>query len=217
MSVDAFAKAYRYHRTKPFSLIRNVSRDLEPKGACGTFAWSALHIETGGKPWQAILTGKAMLWRCWSPVNGKVPRHAALWVRGKGWIDSTVREWRPKPEPHRKAWPVGFPVLAILAALFWASPLRADTSRMSLEGPTGTCFAVVVIENRYGVYIRDEVLDTPRGPVVMRYVTVGGHNATDADQVDVVSLPDGVMADPMHLDLPDGQTGRVCLMEWLGG
>ena len=105
----------------------------------------------------------------------------------------------------------------ILATLLMTFPAHADTSRMSLEGPTGTCFAVVVIENRYGVYIRDEVLDTPRGPVVMRYVTVGGHNATDFDLVDVLSLPDGVMADPVHLDLPDGQTGRVCLMEWIGG
>jgi hypothetical protein len=88
---------------------------------------------------------------------------------------------------------------------------------MTIAPGTGTCFAVVVIENRMGVYIRDEVLDTSRGPVVMRYVTVGGHNATDADKIDVVSLPDGVMADPVQLDLPDGETGRVCLMEWIGG
>ena len=108
-------------------------------------------------------------------------------------------------------------MLRYLATLFLALPAHAQEPRMSLEGPNGTCFAVVVIENRAGTYNRDEVLDTPRGPVVMRYVTVGGHNATDADQVDVVSLPDGVMADPMHLDLPDGQTGRVCLMEWLSG
>ena len=117
MSVEAFASAFRYKRTKPFSVIRNVSRDLEPQGACGTFAWSVLHIETGGKPWQAIFTGKAMLWRAWSPVNGKAPRHVVLWVRGKGWIDSTDRYWRDEPL-NRRAWPVGLPVVLGVA---WAA------------------------------------------------------------------------------------------------
>lgn len=121
MTTESFARAFRYHRTKPFSLIRNVSRDLEPKGACGTFAWSVLHIETGGKPWQAILTGKAMLWRCKSPVNKAVPRHVVLWVRGKGWIDSTDRFWRDSPAPNKLWWPVGAPVIVGLAvaARWW--------------------------------------------------------------------------------------------------
>ena len=35
MPTDTFARAFRYKRTKPISLIRNVSRDLEPQGACG--------------------------------------------------------------------------------------------------------------------------------------------------------------------------------------
>jgi hypothetical protein len=104
-----------------------------------------------------------------------------------------------------------------LATLILALPAHANTSRMSIEPGTGPCFAVVVIENRAGVYIRDETLKTERGPVVLHYETVGGHNATDFDLVDVVSLPDGVMADPVHLDLPDGETGRVCLIEWIGG
>jgi len=116
MSVsDAFARAFRYKRSFPFSLIRDVSQDEEPQGACGTFAWSVLSLETGGNPWRAILTGRAMLWRCWSPVNGKVPRHACLWLRGNGWIDSTHREWRDNPAPHRRAWPVGTPALVGLA------------------------------------------------------------------------------------------------------
>jgi hypothetical protein len=33
MTTEGFSLAYRYERTKPFSLIRNVSRGLEPKGA----------------------------------------------------------------------------------------------------------------------------------------------------------------------------------------
>lgn len=106
-------------------------------------------------------------------------------------------------------------LIALMATL--ALPAQAQEPRMSLSGPTGTCFAVVVIENRVGVYIRDETMQTDHGPVVLHYHTVGGHNAVDADQVQIVSLPDGVMADPMHMDLPDGETGRVCLMEWIGG
>ncbi len=105
----------------------------------------------------------------------------------------------------------------ILTTLFLALPAHAQEPRMSLEPGTGSCFAFVVIENRLGVYIRDETLETERGPVVLHYETVGGHNATDFDLVDVVSLPDGVMADPVHLDLPDGETGRVCLRDWVGG
>jgi hypothetical protein len=116
-------------------------------------------------------------------------------------------------------------VLALVALViltgFLAVPARSQTSdqssRMSLAGPTRHCFAVVVIENRLGVYNRDETLETGRGPVVINYRTVGGHNLTDADQVQVLSLPDGVMADPTQIDLPDGATGRICLMEWIGG
>jgi len=89
--------------------------------------------------------------------------------------------------------------------------------RMSLDGPVDHCFAVVVIENRVGVYHRDEVLETEHGAVLVHYATVGGYKPGDDDQIDVVSLPDGVMADPMHIDLPDGDTGRICLMEWVGG
>ena len=121
MTTGAFARAYRYVRGVPFSVIRDVSRDLEPQGACGTFAWSVLNIETGGKPWKALLTGRAMIWRCWSDKNRTIPRHAVLWLRGKGWIDSTDRFWRDSPKPNRRAWPMGAPVLAGLALLYFGS------------------------------------------------------------------------------------------------
>jgi hypothetical protein len=121
MTTEAFCRAYRYKRTFPFSRIRDVSQDAEPQGACGTFAWSVLSIETDGHPWRAILTGRALLWRCKSPSNGTAPRHAVLWLRGKGWIDSTVREWRDTPAPHKLRWPMGAPVLVGLtvAAKVW--------------------------------------------------------------------------------------------------
>lgn len=88
---------------------------------------------------------------------------------------------------------------------------------MHIDGPTTSCFAVVVIENRAGTYNADEAMDTIHGPVVLRYHTVGGHNALDADEVSVVSLPDGVVAEPSFMALPDGDTGLVCLLEWVGG
>ena len=95
--------------------------------------------------------------------------------------------------------------------------LAKPPPRMSLSGPAGICFAVVVIENRLGVYNEDETLQTDHGPVVLHYHTVRGHQPGDDDEIAVVSLPDGVTADPMEMALPDGETGRVCLMEWIGG
>ena len=112
--------------------------------------------------------------------------------------------------------------IAALALLFlgWlAAPVLSDavSPRMSLEGLTDQCFAVVVIENTVGVYIRNETLETKHGPVVINYTTVGGHNAVDADLIEVLALPAGVAAVPMHMALPDGETGRICLIEWIGG
>lgn len=115
---------------------------------------------------------------------------------------------------------LGIAVLLALALLIGlaSKPARSEAlARMTLDGPSGHCFAVVVIENRVGLYTRDETLETVHGAVVINYHTVGGHNAIDADQVQVIALPDGVMAEPMRMDLPDGDTGRICLMEWLGG
>lgn len=104
-----------------------------------------------------------------------------------------------------------------LAAILVATPALAGIERMSLLPGDGPCFAVVAIENRMGRYTAVESLQTKHGTVSIRYETVGGHNATDFDLVDVVDLPAGVAANPMHIDLPDGETGFVCLMEWMGG
>lgn len=95
--------------------------------------------------------------------------------------------------------------------------VEAGIERMSLLPGDGPCFAVVAVENRMGRYTAVESLDTEHGTVSIRYETVGGHNATDFDLVDVVDLPAGVAANPMHIDLPDGETGYICLMEYLGG
>jgi hypothetical protein len=110
---------------------------------------------------------------------------------------------------------LGFLLLFVIGV--FAAPVLANTGRMALNGPEGICFAVVVVVNSYGVYNADETLETDHGAVVVNYDTIGGHNKVDADLVKVMSLPDGVTADPMELALPDGETGRICLLEWLGG
>lgn len=106
-------------------------------------------------------------------------------------------------------------------ALFWVTRVEAEVAsfekRMSLLPADGPCFAIVSIENTYGMYRAIETLETEHGPVSIQYHTIGNHNATDHDLVDVVDLPPGVAANPMHIDLPDGDTGFVCLMEYLGG
>ena len=109
----------------------------------------------------------------------------------------------------------------IIAAALMATTAQAETGwsphRMTLHPGDGMCFATVSIENRVGIYHNVETLETEHGPVSIRYETIGNHNATDHDLVDVVDLPAGVAANPMHLDLPDGETGYICLMEYLGG
>ena len=104
-----------------------------------------------------------------------------------------------------------------LAIVLAATPAIAGPERMTLHPGADGCFAVIAIENRAGRYTAVETLETDYGPVSVRYETVGGHNPQDHDIVDVVDLPPGVMALPMHIDLPDGETGHVCLMEAVVG
>ncbi|MFN6976782.1 MAG: hypothetical protein ACK4OP_01540 [Gemmobacter sp.] len=106
---------------------------------------------------------------------------------------------------------------AAFVLLGWRTPAVGTTLRMHLAPGDFVCFAIVVIDNRAGHYNAVETLDTPHGPVALRYTTIGGHNATDHDRVAVVSLPDGVAADPMDMEIPDGEQGQVCLMLYLGG
>lgn len=118
-------------------------------------------------------------------------------------------------------------VLMVICFLIWviawtAFPREANAwsvERMTLHpgDGEGACFAMVSIENRSGRYTAVETLETEHGPVSIRYETVGQHNATDHDLVDVVDLPAGVAANPMHINLPDGELGFICLMEYLGG
>lgn len=106
----------------------------------------------------------------------------------------------------------------LAAALCLLSPAAlAQMPRMELLPDNGACFAVIKVENRAGFYNLPETFVTEHGSVTVKYQTIGGHNATDFDLIDVVDLPDGVLASPMHIDLPDGDTGFICLIRYLGG
>lgn len=108
----------------------------------------------------------------------------------------------------------------IAIALCLATSAHAEIgqqARMKLLPGEGQCFATVEVRNLVGVYNENETLLTDHGPVVVRYETVGGHNATDFDLVDVMDKPDNVIAVPMHMDLPDGDWGYICLREYLPG
>ncbi|MGL5008608.1 MAG: hypothetical protein ACRC6I_01895 [Paracoccaceae bacterium] len=123
MTTEDFRRRFKIVPTSLFGLWRDLSHEENQRGDCQDFAWTVLIIETGSKAAaiKALLTGRAMIWRCWSPVNGAIPRHAVLYLRGKGWTDSANREWRDGPRPHTRAWPAGAPVLAAMgfAAYTW--------------------------------------------------------------------------------------------------
>ncbi|MGL6208708.1 MAG: hypothetical protein ACRC14_02620 [Paracoccaceae bacterium] len=124
-----FIRRFRYRRSGFPGAFRDIRKSAE--GQCQDFAWTVLILEIGGKlqALKALLTGRAMIWRAKSPVNGLIPRHAVLWLRGAGYIDSTNREWRTSAAPHELWWPCGLPVIL---AVGFAATLRAY--RASLKG-----------------------------------------------------------------------------------
>lgn len=115
------AEFNRRFRIVPTSLI-GLPRDLsgvpmgQPvTGDCQDYAKTVKRI-------LGVKFPRAVMVRCWSPQNGLIPRHAVLWVKGRGWIDSSGREFRRWPLPCVPAWPVGTPAIlgaAYAAAQWW--------------------------------------------------------------------------------------------------
>lgn len=99
---------------------------------------------------------------------------------------------------------VGTPVVAELDGI--------SAPRMHAVAGDGGCIALIYVENSAGWYHNIETLETPVGDVRVKYETVGGHNPDEPDVVTVGDLPDGVIAQPMWIDLPDGETGEICLL-----
>lgn len=89
--------------------------DAPLEGDCKTYARTVRNI-LKCDPWAAIV------WQCWSEQNRSrfpyLPRHAVIWVKGRGWIDSTTREFRRTPAPCWRLWPVGTPVTLWLIYTF---------------------------------------------------------------------------------------------------
>ena len=227
MTTASFLRAFRYRKGSIIAPWKDVSRDAEPQGDCQDFAWSVLILETGSKAkaLAALLTLRAMVWRCWSDKNGKIPRHAVLRYRGR-WIDSTVREWRPTVSPHRKAWPVGAPVLAVIAALLWGSPLRAETahiwgflpdyqSKISLEPTTAPGAVAQVVFDNKTVHSDEQVTFnlTLDGLTVSVEALVG--RGLTPDTFEVIP-PEGFYAVPNVLDVAEDQIGVILVLPFLG-
>ena len=112
MTYDDLKRKFRIVPTSLFDLPRDLSNSANPKGDCQDYAKTAKKVL--GLKWY-----QAMMIRCWSKPG--LPRHAVLWVFGRGFIDSTNREFRKTPWPCIPAWPVGAPVLVGLAvaAKWW--------------------------------------------------------------------------------------------------
>ena len=109
MNLDEFNRRFRIVPTSLISLprdLRNTPKGQPVTGDCQDYARTVRKI-LGVKPWEAIMV------RCWS--DKVIPRHAVLWVKGRGWIDSTNRTFRRTPLPNIPCWPVGTPVIVGLA------------------------------------------------------------------------------------------------------
>lgn len=109
---------FTYQRRFIISFWRDTS-----VGNCQDYAWTTLKHNVGGtmNALIALFTFKAMILRARSPSNHWWwPRHAVLKYKGQ-WIDSTEREWRASPEPHKPLWPaLPAPItIALVAALSW--------------------------------------------------------------------------------------------------
>lgn len=92
MTVAEFLKRFRYRR-KAFLGVLSRWRVLDSapfEGDCNDFALTVHNLAGGGR-----------FWLVKSPKNRFWPRHVALYKPDLGWIDSTRREWRAWPDPHK--------------------------------------------------------------------------------------------------------------------
>lgn len=116
-------------------------------------------------------------------------------------------------------------MIRMLALVLAASPALAEIPdavkpygpRAMLMPGDEACEARIAVYNIAGRYTGEETLQTERGPVLLRYETVGNHTAGDDDMVEVLALPDGLHADPMMAGVRDGDVLRICLFPYLGG
>jgi hypothetical protein len=109
--------------------------------------------------------------------------------------------------------------LALLCA-----PAYAQTAHVG--GPVDAAYATLHVYNGGSPAVdRVTTHETELGPVVIRYVSTDNSpcfGATPfppehcADYVEVISLPDGVMADPWEAEVLEGETLVIHLIEYAG-
>lgn len=112
-----FNRVFKIVPTSLFNVPRSKAGDTKPGGDCQDYGKSIKDILDVSFP-------KAIMVRCYSKENLKfpfLPRHAVLWVKGLGFIDSTRREFRKTPWPHLPVWPVGAPLIGgiVWSVGFW--------------------------------------------------------------------------------------------------
>jgi hypothetical protein len=111
-----FRRRFTYEADKGAEKLHwRVLDETDPRGDCEDYALTVAYIVAGGswrRFWLDQFLGRAQVWAGKLPGGGG---HAALWYRGRGWIDNTTGEWRAEP-PLRRWFPVVPPLLAILMA-----------------------------------------------------------------------------------------------------
>lgn len=106
MTYEELKRRFRIVPTSLIGLPRDLSKAPVTKpltGDCQDYAKTAKKVL--GLKWY-----QAMMIRCWSKPG--LPRHAVLWVFGRGFVDSTYRDFRTTPWPCLPIWPVGTPLIA---------------------------------------------------------------------------------------------------------
>lgn len=104
ITLEQFNKRFKIVPTSLLGRAQDLSDrpdDAKLEGDCRTYVRTVRNI-LKLKRWEYAQ------WRAWSKPG--IPRHAIMWVKGKGWIDSTTRQFRPTPAPCRRLWPIGTPV-----------------------------------------------------------------------------------------------------------
>lgn len=98
---------YTHDARDRWTIMDNPTGPL--RGDCEDFALTALWLLCGKSRARMhwwVLTGKAAIWHVRS---GNDP-HAALWVRGRGWIDNQFQHFGPRRFP--KVFPYLWPMFA---------------------------------------------------------------------------------------------------------
>lgn len=129
----------------------------------------------------------------------------------------------PEPRGWRDNWPYAVPGLVALALLLAAGVALAAPPGIHALGPrmmalpaADDCIARVEVFNLSGWYQASETVETDAGPVTIRYQTVGGHNASDHDNIEVTSTPPGTAARPTMAQIRDGESLIVCIIDYVG-